>query len=216
MSRQHELFGKPGAKGDAEVYDPLSYENLARSVVTGLMDREPRPLPPPAPFEGAGVYAIYYTGPLPAYAPIASPACERPIYVGKAVPPGGRKGLAAPQAAQGAPLFSRLQEHAKSLSEAENLDLGDFLCRYLVVVPVWVALAERLLLSHYKPVWNTLVDGFGNHDPGAGRRSMRRPRWDIIHPGRPWAARLDAAETPDQVLAAVAKLLREQAERNGA
>ena len=30
---------------------------------------------------------------------------------------------------------------------------------------------------------------------------MRRPRWDIIHPGRPWAERLDPAETDEQVLA---------------
>ena len=33
-------------------------------------------------------------------------------------------------------------------------------------------------------LWNSLVDGFGNHDPGAGRYKGLRPRWDVLHPGR--------------------------------
>jgi hypothetical protein len=46
-----------------------------------------------------------------------------------------------------------------------------------------------------------VVDGFGNHDPGTGRRNMKRPRWDILHPGRSWAGRLQPAETAKQVIA---------------
>jgi len=191
----------------AEAYDPLSYENLAKSVVGALMDREPEPLPPQESFAGVGVYAIYYVGEFPPYAAIASPDCERSIYVGKAIPPGARKGVVTREVGQGRPLFRRLHEHAKSLDQGENLELSDFRCRYLVVVPVWIPLAERFLISHYRPVWNTLIDGFGNHDPGAGRRNMRRPRWDIIHPGRPWAARLGAAETSEQVLGELAEFL---------
>ena len=75
------------------------------------------------------------------------------------------------------------------------------------VVIVWTgvgkvnaAMTTTLLIEHFKPVWNTVVDGFGNHDPGAGRINMRRPKWDIVHPGRPWAERLSAAETPEQVV----------------
>lgn len=48
-----------------------------------------------------------------------------------------------------------------------------------------------------------MIDGFGNHDPGAGRRNMRRPRWDIIHPGRTWAEKLAAAETFEEVVALI-------------
>lgn len=191
----------------AEPYDPLSYDNIARSVVTALIEQEPEPLPPADAFDGAGVYAIYYTGAFPAYGAIASPPCDRPIYVGKAIPAGARKGQATGGGGQGTPLFRRLGEHAKSLDQAENLALADFRCRYLVVVPVWIPLAERFLITHYQPVWNTLVDGFGNHDPGKGRRAMRRPRWDILHPGRPWAARLEAAESPDDVAGALEKFL---------
>ena len=48
-------------------YDPLDYDNLARSVVNALLSAVAAPLPPDR-FEGAGVYAIYYRGPLD-YAP---------------------------------------------------------------------------------------------------------------------------------------------------
>ena len=103
----------------------------------------------------------------------------------------------------GMELFRRLLEHAKSIEQTRNLRLEEFKCRYLVVVPVLITLAERFLIDHFRPVWNTVIDGFGNHDPGAGRRNMRRPRWDILHPGRPWAERLNATETPEQVIALI-------------
>lgn len=98
-------------------------------------------------------------------------------------------------------LWSRLRQHARSIEQAENFRLEDFRCRYLVAVPVWITLAERFLIEHYRPVWNTIVDGFGNHDPGKGRHSMKRPRWDILHPGRPWAKLLQSAESPDDIMA---------------
>lgn len=189
------------------LFDPLSYENLAKSVVAALLERAPEPLPPHHEFPGPGVYALYYTGAFAAYQPLATRECRRPIYVGKAIPPGGRKGL-APGGADPAVLHRRLCDHAKSLAQADNLRLADFLCRYLVVVPVWVTLAERFLVAHYRPLWNTVVEGFGNHPPGAGRSRMRRPRWDILHPGRPWAAALEATEAPDKVLDEVAAFLR--------
>jgi len=183
----------------AEPYDPLNYENLARSVVSALLENVPEALPPSPSFNGCGVYAIYYAGPLPFYSHVSSSRLETPIYVGKAVPTGGRKGGTQP-GATGTALFRRLRDHAKSIEEAENLRLDEFRCRYLVVVPVWITLAERFLIDHFAPTWNTVIDGFGNHDPGAGRRNMRRPRWDIVHPGRPWAARLKAAETADEIV----------------
>lgn len=62
--------------------------------------------------------------------------------------------------------------------------------RYLVVEDIWIPLGEALLISMFSPLWNKLVDGFGNHDPGAGRYSQQRSAWDEIHPGRPWAKKL--------------------------
>jgi hypothetical protein len=87
-------------------------------------------------------------------------------------------------------LFRRLNEHAQSIAQAENLRLADFFCRYLVVDDIWIPLGESLLIERFAPVWNSTVEGFGNHDPGSGRYKSQRPLWDMVHPGRPWANRL--------------------------
>jgi len=194
-----------------KVYDPLSYENLANSVVNALMGEEPAPLPPPEPFPGSGVYAIFYVGQFSPYLAASDSECKRPIYVGKAVPAGGRKGKSLEKEGTGNPLYARLIEHAVTIDQSHNLDVADFRCRFLVVVPVWISLAERFLISHYRPLWNVLLDGFGNHDPGRGRRNMRRPLWDIIHPGRPWAQRLKATSTPNELTEQIKAFFSSQA-----
>lgn len=51
-------------------------------------------------------------------------------------------------------------------------------------------MAEASAISLYRPLWNTLIDGFGNHDPGSGRYNQMRSRWDTLHPRRAWADRL--------------------------
>jgi hypothetical protein len=179
-------------------YDPLDYDNLAQNVVRALMEQPCQSLAP-APFEGVGVYALYYVGSLHYYKPIRGE--DIPIYVGSAVLAGRRKGGKETTARR--TLYNRLVQHAKSVQQTENLHLEEFRCRYLVVVPVWIELAERFLIEHYRPVWNTVIDGLGNHDPGAGRKDMKRPRWDILHPGRGWAKRLKPAETAAKIMAAV-------------
>ena len=183
-----------------KAYDPLDYDNLARSVVTALLESAPTPLPPTEKFSGSGVYALYYTGTLPFYSHISSSDLHTPIYVGKAVPTGTRKGGCTVDSESSAELYRRLHDHAKSIEQVENLDLVEFQTRYLVVMPVWITLAERFLIGHFRPLWNTVIDGFGNHLPGSGRRDMRRPRWDIVHPGRSWAMKLKAVETVEEIV----------------
>lgn len=183
-----------------KAYDPLDYENLARSVVTALLESASTALPPAEQFSGAGVYALYYTGHLSFYSRTSSPTLHTPIYVGKAVPTGARKGTPGKTSETPTSLYRRLYDHAKSIEQAENLDLTEFRARHLVVMPVWITLAERFLIDHFRPIWNTVVEGFGNHDPGSGRRNMRRPRWDIVHPGRPWAKGLRATETAEEIV----------------
>lgn len=181
-------------------YNPLDTKNLGASVAEALLERTPRPLGQLEQFTGAGIYAIYYTGTFPAYAPIAeanrNDQWRWPIYVGKAVPSGARKGTAS--AGVGRWLHGRLREHAESVAAAENLELADFHCRYLIVEDIWIPLGESLLIAKFTPVWNRMIDGFGNHDPGAGRYAGMRPRWDVLHPGRGWAGkckpRLETAE----------------------
>jgi len=189
-------------------YDPLDYENLAKSVVWSLLEKPAESLPPEESFNGIGVYAIYYTGNFPAYRKISATGYKIPIYVGQATPTKSRKGAETEAAMATNALHARLCQHAKTLEAAENLKLEDFRCRHLIVVPVWVGLAEQFLITHYRPLWNVLLDGFGNHDPGKGRRNMRRPRWDILHPGREWAKRLKAQESPYSLIRRVEEFFK--------
>lgn len=179
-------------------FNPLDKKNLGASVAEALLTKEVHPLGDLPVFEGAGIYAIYYTGSLAPYAQVSRLNADGkfmlPIYVGKAVPPGARMGANLALAA-GKVLHRRLKEHAESIKAAENLDINDFHCRFLVVDDIWIPLGESLIIARFTPVWNSLIDGFGNHNPGKGRHAGMRPRWDVLHPGREWAMRL--AERPE-------------------
>lgn len=198
-------------------FNPLEKRNLGASVAEALLAGKVHAMATLEEFKGAGVYAIYYRGDHPAYAEIARRNADgkavQPIYVGKAVPAGARTGRTAPvarrraraddtppeareeraaPAAHGKWLYKRLSEHADSLRAASNLEIDDFSCRFLVVDDVWIPLGESMLIARYAPVWNSLLDGFGNHNPGGGRYQGLRPRWDVLHPGRAWADRCQA------------------------
>jgi len=162
------------------VFNPLDKENLGRSVTDALLAQEvfhlPRPRTRNNSFSGAGIYAIYYTGivqPFEPYEPIAARnrdgLFEQPIYIGKAIPAGARKGGVGTDDGVGFELYVRLREHASSIIAAENLNIEDFSCRYLVVDDIWIPLGESLAIQRFNPIWNVLIDGFGNHDPGRGR-----------------------------------------------
>lgn len=190
----------------SEPYNPLHKKNLGDSVAEALLEKEPQALPP-VPFEGAGIYAIYYSGGFPAYAPITAKnqkgRCRWPIYVGKAVPQGARKGGLGLEAPSGTVLYNRLCQHAKSIEQARNLSLGDFKCRYLAVDDIWIPLGESLLVEKLNPLWNRVVEGFGNHDPGSGRHAGKKPAWDVIHPGRPWARRCQPGKPEKEICAEI-------------
>lgn len=174
-------------------FNPLDKKNLGASVAEAMLASPVHPLDALPEFKGAGIYAIYYTGDHEAYAELARRNKDgkfaAPIYVGKAVPAGARKGGGMASGTVGKPLFNRLSEHAESVRAASNLAVADFHCRYLVVDDIWIPLGESLLIARYSPVWNALLDGFGNHDPGSGRYNGLRPRWDVLHPGRAWATK---------------------------
>ena len=186
-------------------YNPLDKRNLGTSVADALLQREAVPLPP-TPFSGAGVYAIYYLGNFKPYRAIAeanqSENFSRPVYVGKAVHAGRRKGGLESTGTNARPLSSRLRQHANSIEEASNLELRDFFCRHLVVEDIFIPLGESLLIDRFAPVWNALISGFGNHDPGAGRRNQARSDWDVLHPGRTWAEHLKVSDTSVEQLVA--------------
>ena len=175
---------------DFQPYNPLDKKNLGNSVAEAMLQQAIYPLGALSEFQGAGVYAIYYTGTFPAYERLSfsnqGKQFASPIYVGKAVPSGARKGNydeASPTKA----LYKRLCEHASSIVMSSNLDIRDFYCRFLVVDDIWIPLGESLLIAKFSPIWNKLIDGFGNHDPGSGRYNQLRSKWDTLHPGRTWA-----------------------------
>jgi hypothetical protein len=194
-------------------FNPLDKRNLGESVADKLLDMEARLLPP-EPFFGAGVYAIYYTGSFSAYGQLSevnhNGQFHYPIYVGKAVPSGARKGGLGLDVTHGQVLYRRLSEHAESIRAAQNLEISDFYCRFLVVDDIWIPLAESMLIERFKPVWNRILNGFGNHDPGKGRHQGMKPQWDCLHPGRAWAERLQPCSlTAEQLTERVEKYLRE-------
>lgn len=160
-------------------YNPLSVAELGTNAVRALMSYGVAPLPPDLPFEGAGVYTIHYSGPFESYIDL----CES-IYVGKA----------------DKRLYKRLTEHAISIQAVNNLSQSDFGCRWLVLEQIWIGLTEQILIEQYRPIWNRVIKGFGNHDQGRSRWNQRRSHWDTLHPGRIWAARMqDAKDTVDDL-----------------
>ena len=117
----------------AEEFDPLDYQTIAATVAAALLGNPVAPLPETTLFTGAGVYVIYYGGKFAPYAPISR--TDVPIYVGKAIPKGSRRGLGEIRSTLSPALFNRLKEHGESIDAATNLRLIDFSCRYLVVTP---------------------------------------------------------------------------------
>ncbi len=179
-------------------YNPLDKKNLGESIARALL-AQPIHLLPPRLFSGAGIYAIYYGGDFPAYRVVAE--ANVPIYVGKAVPTGSRKGGADLRAAKTV-VYRRLMDHVESIQAVPSLQLSDFTYRALLLEDIWIPLGESLLIDMFTPVWNCVVDGFGNHDPGAGRYNQQRSPWDVLHPGRPWAEKCQATRLTPGVVAA--------------
>jgi hypothetical protein len=175
-------------------YNPLDKINLARSIEGEILKRECEPLASTDHVQGAGVYVIYYLGGFGPYAPLAAAnreVCKLPIYVGKAIPKGGRKGgMPTASPTTGTALASRLRKHALTVRATSTLDIADFRFRYLVLDDIWIPLGENILIETFKPLWNIAVDGFGINDPGKGRTAQKRSPWDVLHPGRDYAARL--------------------------
>ena len=193
-------------------FNPLDVDFLGASVAETFVASKVHPLGDLPEFKGAGIYAIYYSGSFAPYAELSrrnGDSKTAPIYIGKAVPAGARKGGGAATTDSKA-LFSRLSEHAESIRSVNNLDIRDFTCRLLVVDSVWIPLGESLLIARYAPVWNSVIDGFGNHNPGGRRLTGMRPRWDEVHPGRAWAAKCaDRKETAADIMREAETYLRD-------
>jgi hypothetical protein len=176
------------------VYKNDAFAELVKDAIRFFNGTPVHTLPPPEPFLGTGVYAIYYTGKNPVYKQYA--ALNRlsygyPIYVGKSVPKGWRQArVSDKQSGQSNELFGRLREHSHNIKVAQGLELQDFSCRFVIFEDAssdMIGTIEAALIKLNMPLWNTAVDGFDNHDPGKGRYEQAKSDWDAIHPGRAWA-----------------------------
>lgn len=169
-----------------KVFNPADPTLVGPFIGLGLLAQPRHPLPEIGKFYGSGVYAIYYKGEFDAYAPLKG--TEHPIYVGKADPEDPKADT--PQG-QGPKLSGRLNEHARSIGRANNLNLEDFECRFLVISSGWQESAESFLIRLYDPVWNNetgICHGLGKHGDSGDTRANKRSPWDTLHPGRTWAA----------------------------
>jgi len=176
------------------VFRSEDFIKVVGEAVSFLIGSPFHPLPPIRRFDQAGVYILYYMGDFEPYAAIAAANQKipvHPIYVGKAVPAGWRQGRISDTAV--ASLYGRLKEHSRSIQSTKNLKLGDFACRFMILEGQEtniISTVESELIRKFKPLWNSVIDGFGNHDPGSGRYNQSPSEWDILHPGRSWANRL--------------------------
>ena len=179
------------------IFRSPKFQSVVNEAIEFFVETPLHRLPPPGQFLGPGVYGVYYVGAYELYAKISElnrSTCVQPIYVGKAVPPGWR--TARTGTSETFDLYQKLREYTRSIQQGANLDSDDFRCKFIIlngiesdlIVPV-----EAELIRRFMPLWNTLVDGFGNHDPGAGRYNQARSEWDVLHPGRLWAVRLTGA-----------------------
>ena len=191
---------------EKHIYKSTAFEEIIKDTIRFFNGTPVHKLPPPVRFHGTGVYAIYYTGKSEYYKQLYEQnrlEFSQPIYVGKAVPSGWRQAKDSKVGSLSYELFGRLKEHGKSVTQVNNLEQEDFSCRFMILEDSanhLIGTVEAALIRHYKPIWNTRIDGFGNHDPGSGRYNQAKSEWDIIHVGRPWADKcLGTSSTVEKV-----------------
>jgi Eco29kI restriction endonuclease len=195
------------------VYKNIAFAELVKDAVRFFNGTPVHTLPPPVAFLGAGVYALYYIGKNPLYkryAELNRLSYGYPIYVGKAVPKGWRQARASDNSLnQSRELIGRLREHGRNITHCPELAQEDFMCRFVIFEDEgsdMISTIEAALIKLNRPLWNTAVDGFGNHDPGSGRYEQAKSEWDVIHEGRAWAKKCNGVHAEKSVIISKIKL----------
>jgi Eco29kI restriction endonuclease len=165
-------------------FDPLAVENVGVTLAVELLQQPTVDFPPSVPFKGAGVYALYYTGDNPAYAPLVAldnGQCRYPVYVGRAQRENLNQGF-NPRPSTKGELFKRIKKHFDSVRQTQSVDPAHFKVRYLVLKPAYISLAEAVLIMAFRPPWNGM--GLGSNVTGGIRMAGKGSLWDSLHPGR--------------------------------
>jgi Eco29kI restriction endonuclease len=205
---KHQTFDR-----SEHVYKNDDFAELVKDAVRFFNGTPVHSLPPPETFFGTGVYALYYTGRnalYQRYAELNRLSYNYPIYVGKAVPKGWRQARTSDNAQnQSRELVGRLREHGRNIALGAGLSLDDFTCRFVIFEEEgsdMISTIEAALIKLNKPLWNTTVDGFGNHDPGRGRYEQAKSDWDVIHRGRAWAEKCNGVHAEKNTIVSEIRL----------
>lgn len=185
---------------EKHVYTSSDFEEIIKDTIRFFNGTPVHTIPAPEKFNGTGVYAIYSIAKKGIYKDfheINRTSYNTPIYIGKAVPKGWRqartKNLSIGLSYE---LYNRLNEHGRSITQGYGLCISDFSCRFMILEEKesdLIGTVEAALIRSYCPIWNTLIDGFGNHDPGKGRYEQAKSDWDVCHKGRAWAEKCQGA-----------------------
>ncbi len=188
------------------VYHNEAFVELVKDAVQFFNGTPVLEMPPPENFPGVGVYAIYFIGKFglyKRYRDLNRLSYNYPIYVGKAVPSGWRQArVSHSELSNSKELSRRLREHSKSIQIGEGLSAKDFRCRFVIFEAQgsdMIGTVEAALIKLNRPLWNSVIDGFGNHDPGSGRYQQAKSPWDVIHPGKSWADKCQG-EAPSKAI----------------
>lgn len=185
---------------DKHVYASPAFAEIIKDTIRFFSTTPIQPINLTERFSGTGIYAIYciaQTGLYANFFTINRTEFRIPIYVGKAVPRGWRQARNS-NMTQSYELHNRLREHHRNLQLGNGLDPHDFYCRFVILdgrESDLIGTVEAALIRQYQPLWNTTIDGFGNHDPGKGRYKQAKSDWDVCHPGRLWADRCQGKST---------------------
>ncbi|MFJ8043835.1 Eco29kI family restriction endonuclease [Kitasatospora sp. NPDC096147] len=194
-ARAEEQLGQIGLKPPAEepvsgpvrYFDPLDEENLVRSVVEEL---QRAPLMRLEDYgeetRGIGIYAIYYSGPNPLYAPVASDQPTVPVYVGR-TDPAPRAMIGRSNRTRFPSIGHKLRVHVRALAMSPDLEPEDFQVRALQVPSLFAEPAVHELISNTLPIWNTSLQGFPRSAFGSAGE-LAAP-WYMLHGDRRYAAR---------------------------
>ncbi len=198
------------------IYKNEVFAEIVKDAVRFFNGTPVHQLPPSTKFRGTGVYALYFigrTGIYGKYGALNRTAYGHPIYVGKAVPKGWRQARVADDPeAQASELQSRFGEHSRNIEKVSGLLLADFMCRFVILEGTasdMIGTIEAALIKLHRPLWNTSMDGFGNHTPGKGRFEQAKSDWDVIHVGRTWADKCKGEPSkPEAVMKSIEKHLK--------
>jgi len=187
-----------------EEFDPLSTKDLTAIICRKFEEQRPHGLANLPHFTRAGLYAIYYAGTTrDLYVPLSGLLI--PLYVGSAQQHNSATGASAPTSS---PLWKRVHDHEVSIDQSD-LDISEFQVRLLLMPDVHIDLGENGLRVGYKPVWNSVLTGFGSREQGSTTRQGKQSKWDAVHPGR---ARTHGSQRDDrtELIDAAADLIDRQ------